>query len=635
MLGLRIIAALVFMMLLLFIYLAILGNKRQLEEISKRMAAIDEKMSSLQQQVDKTGTGPRTSVPQPIDQSRWLNRGKPFPLTQDPYFQSLPQVLNRNQTILYRISSSEKGFNRVLENSAQIGEWHDYYVNDWLAQRQWEDFERWSPHLAERIEISEDAREFTIYLRKGVKWHKPQVNFSDANFDWLKGDHFVTSHDFYFAYTTIIDPKVMAAHFRPYYQDIQSFEIIDDYIFIIRWKKALYTNIPYTLEQFPVAKFLFSKDKNGNEFSSETFGLEFNRHWHNDRMLGCGPYMFAEQKPDEYVELVRNEEYYGYRPALQRLRFTIVRDDNTAYLKLKGNELNMIFLLQENIYRDDIHRGGTDSPFKRGKLVEQVYPRMVYYHIKWNNTHPIFRDKMVRRAMTYAFDREAILKNVCMGLGLVTAGEISPLSPYYNKKIKPYPYDLKAARKMLEEQGWRDEEGDGILEKVIDGQRRKFEFVLYYASGYDVFKQMYEIYRDDLLKIGVKMTTQAIDWPVFQKKSEDKDFEAMNGVWGTGVPLDFYQIWHSKGADEPKSSNQIRFKNEEVDDICQKMREATEPEERVKLAYRMQEIWHEEQPYTFLFFRSGVAAYTSNIQNRFIRQLRPHTLMHSYYMETK
>lgn len=636
-LGVRLIAVLFIVILLLMNYLAVLGNKRKLEEINKKITALEEKFSSVPQQPGDTRPTPKPVVtiptPQPSEPTRWLNRGKPFPLSADPYFQTLPVVKNRDQSLIYRIYSDEKGFNRILENSAQIGEWHDYYVNDTLAARHWEDPDKWAARLAERIEVSEDNREFTIYLRRDAKWHKPQVDWSDPRYSWLKGEHYVSSHDFYFAYTTIINSQVMASHLRPYFEDIESFELIDDYTFTIRWKKALYTNISYTLEQFPLAKFLFSKDKNGNEFNPSTFGLEFNRHWYNDRMMGCGPYVFVEQKTGEYADLVRNEEYYGYKPVLQRLHFSIVKDDNTGYIKLKGQELNVISLLQENVYRDDIYRGNANSPFKQGKLVEQVYPRLVYYQIRWNNAHPIFRDKMVRRAMTYAFDRERVLKNICMGLGTISVGGIPPNSMYYHKKLSPYPYDLKMARKILEDCGWRDDDGDGILEKVVDNERKRLEFTLFFASNYDVYRQMYGIYRDDLLKIGVRMNAQGADWPVILQKYGDKDFEAIHGVWSSGYPLDFYQIWHSKFADEPKSSNQIRFKNDEVDEICQKMREAVDIEERIKLAHRMQEIWHEEQPYTFLFFRSGVAAYTSNVQNRFIRPLNPHVLVHGYYID--
>lgn len=633
--GLIIGVSLVIVILQLFNYWATMDTTKKITSLEDKVVALKKNVESWNDSIKKQPSTPATWTPASTEPAApaMTTQGKLFPLVPDPLFQRLPRGKAQNQTLIEHIMSSEKGFNRILESSANITLWHDYYSNDTLAQRHWENPDKWAPHLAEHIEVSEDNREFTIHLRKNVRWHPPVVDWNDSRYDWLKGDHYVTSQDFYFTYTTIMNPQVSAGHLRTYYENIESFTIIDDHTFVLRWTKSLYTNISFTMEnQFPTAKFLFSRDKKGQEFPSSTFGLEFNKHWYNDKMMGCGPYRFLKQDQD-YVDFTRNDDYYGYQPSIERVRFHIVKDDNTAYMKLKARELNIIPLIDENIYREDIHRVNPQSPFSQGSLISQPYPRLVYYHVKWNNMHPIFRNKMVRRAMTYAFNREEILKNICMGLGTLTVGGIPYNSIYYNKNLRPYPYDLNTARKILENENWRDDDGDGILEKTIDGKRTPFQFSLYYGTGYDVYRQTYAIFQEDLLKIGVKMTPVAVDWPVLLKKYQDRDFEAAHGVWTFTFPVDFYQIWHSKFADEPKTSNQIRFKNEEVDDICQKMREAVDVEERIKLAHRMQEIWHEEQPYTFLFFRSGVAAYTKEVQNRFIRQLIPHILTHPYYME--
>lgn len=633
----QVFVSLVTMLLLLLIYMSIGDASKELRRLNENVGALDNKMSRMEKR--KSTSTPQVAMTNNVSAKhvtgpqRWLNRGKPYPLREDPYFQNLSRGTKKKQSLVVRVSSDEKGFNRVRENSAQVSEWHNYYVNDLLAKRHWGHSSKWSPQLAIRVEISDDNKEFTVYLRRGVRWHEPQVDWNNPRYQWLKGDHYVTSHDFYFAYTTIMNKQVNSAFMRPYYEDIESFEIIDDYTFVIRWKKTLFTNTPYTLELFPVAEFLYSRDEFGNKFPEETFAQEFNEHWYNDRMIGCGPYKFKDHKQDQYTEFVRNEDYFGYKPAIERVRFVVVKDNNTAYIKIKGQELNLIQRLEENVYRDDIFRKNPKSPFQQGKLVAQIYPRMVYYHIKWNNAHPIFRDKMVRRAMTHAFNREGVLKNICMGLGYVATGGVARTNIHYNKNIQPYAYDLQKAQQILLKQGWKDEDGDGILEKTIDGVKTNFEFALHYFGSYPVYRDMYGIYREDLLKIGVKMTPRGEDWPLIQKRYEDKDFDAIHGVWLTAIPLDFYQIWHSKGADEPKSSNSIRYKNAEVDDICQKMREAIEVEERIKLAHRIQEIWHDEQPYTFLFFRKGVAAFTNDVANRYIRTLRPHILIHPYYVK--
>lgn len=593
--------------------------KEEIDKLQKQMTSVEKNLPAMHKEEPQFG----------VDAKQWSYPTESFQLTPDPYFENLYKGKHSNQTITLGITSDEKSFNRTLENSAQLVEWHDYYINNRLAERHWQNPEQWAPHLAVRIEITPDHREFKIHLRRGVLWHKPVVDWTNSQYAWLKGDHYVTSNDFYFAYTTIMNPKVKAQHLLSNYDDIDSFTIIDEYTFSILWKKSLYTNLVYTLEQYPLPAFIFSRDAKGEEVPPHALADNINNHWYNDKMIGCGPYIFSEHQPNKYLEFTRNEEYYGYKPAIGKVRFLVINDSRAAYEKLKAGEINIIAQLPEEIYPEIVPSS------KKVNFITQVYPRAVYFHIKWNNAHPIFRDKMVRRAMTYALDRQWVLKNIFMGLGVVATCDIPPDSNYHNGNIEPYRYDLNLARKILEDQGWRDENGDGIVEKIITGRKIDFSFTLYYTQKSDAsLRKTFTLYADALKNIGVQMTHEEKDWAQIMQRYESKDFEAIYGGWLTDIPLvDFSQIWHSKFADIPTSSNQIHFKNTEVDLICQKMREATVLNERIKLAHRMQEILHDEQPYTFLFFTKGVAVFSRNVQNRFIRKIRPYVLIHPYYME--
>ena len=561
----------------------------------------------------------------------WLKRGEPYSLQEDPYFENLPRGTLDDQSIVIRIGADEKGFNPILENTAEVSAWQTYYVNDTLAQQHWKDPSKWAPHLAIRIEVSEDNREFTIYLRKGVYWHSPPEKLNTPRYDWLKKQHEITSHDFFFTYTTIINREVLSYR-RSVYKDIESFQVIDKYTFSIRWKSSLYTNLAYTFKLFPLPEFIYSYDRNGDKIPASRFAKKFRKHWYNRKMMGCGPYKFSEYVPNQHLKLERNEDYYGYKPAIKHVKFVIIQDEDLAYQKLKSKEVDLIPRLSAKIYRNDIYSLNSQSPFYQNKLDYQLYLVMAHYDVKWNNRHPIFRDKMVRRAMSYALNRKQILKKMFMGLGVITIGAIPPSSIYYNHNIKPYDFNLKLAHKILIERGWRDEDGDGILEKVIDGERRDFEFFLDHSKK-KKYSDMYNLYSQDLRKIGVKLKVRSLNWPSLVKKLEDKNFDAIHVGWLEEMPLDFYPVWHSSNAEISKSSNHIQFRNVEVDSICQKMRESMEFEERKKLATRIQEIWHDEQPYTFLFFIKDVAAYNSRLKNCFIRKYPPHILIHPYYVK--
>src|SRR5262249_49694940 len=118
-----------------------------------------------------------------------------------------------------------------------------------------------------------------------------------------------------------------------------------------------------------------------------------------------------------------------------------------------------------------------------------------------------FADKRVRRAMTLALNRRQIIDSVFVGLGQLSTGPYLPGSPYNDPSVTPIPYDLEAAKKLLAEAGWSDSDGDGILEKQLPGEAKRvpFEFTLLIYASSKEWGALANIFRDDLLKIGVKM----------------------------------------------------------------------------------------------------------------------------------
>ena len=97
-------------------------------------------------------------------------------------------------------------------------------------------------------------------------------------------------------------------------------------------------------------------------------------------------------------------------------------------------------------------------------------------YLGWNNNSPIFKDKMVRRAMTYLCNREQIIESIYYNDGQIAKSSVYFKRPEYNDEIVPYPFNPNEARKLLQERGWKDSDGDGILDKIIDGQLSKFTF---------------------------------------------------------------------------------------------------------------------------------------------------------------
>src|SRR4030095_10183112 len=111
----------------------------------------------------------------------------------------------------------------------------------------------------------------------------------------------------------------------------------------------------------------------------------------------------------------------------------------------------------------------------------------------------LFKRSTARKAMTLAIDRQRIVDALAFGEGKVTANPVMSLSPFYAQDIAPHPYDPARAKELLAGEGWRDSNGDGILDR--DG--KKFEFTLVTNLGNQMREDALVMIQDDLRKIGV------------------------------------------------------------------------------------------------------------------------------------
>ncbi len=433
------------------------------------------------------------------------------------------------------------------------------------------------PVLARKWTISPDHLTYTFYLKKNIKW-------SDG--------YPFTAKDILFSYHRIMDPKVDAAPLRGYYQDIEKVDAPDDYTVVFHYR------IPYFLALemcggIPIVpEHLFKK---GEDFNTSPIG----RH-----PVGTGPYKLLHWKTGSEIVLVRNNHYWGPKPAIDRIVFKIITDSTVALQVLKQGGLDMMGL--------DAIQWARETQNKRfGEQFRKLsYYQPQYSFIGWNCRRGIFSDKRVRRAMTMLVPRQLILKKILFGLGAVVTGPFYINSPDYNKNIKPYPYDPKAALALLKSAGWNYPPGKYVLEK--DGKPFQFQFLI--PAGAKLPLQIATILEQNLHEIGIQMSIQRLEWAVFLQKINDDDFDACTLGWALGWENDPYQIWDSSQAVKG-GSNFVGFKNAEADQLIMAARKEFDPEKRRKMYYRLQEIIHEEQPYTFLFTTKALVAVSKRFQN--------------------
>jgi len=208
-----------------------------------------------------------------------------------------------------------------------------------------------------------------------------------------------------------------------------------------------------------------------------------------------------------------------------------------------------------------------------------------------------------------------MIRSLLFGLGEPIESPIHKFRPEYNRELKPYPYDPDQAGKLLAEAGWGDADGDGVLDKVIDGTSTPFSFEILVNSGNQLRKDVALILQNELKDAGIDCQVRELDWSIFLQRVKGQEFAAVVLGWTGSMrfPPDNYQIWHSSQA-KGNGSNHIGFANPEVDEILEDYRREFDPQKRIALYQRYQEILYEEQPYTFLWMSRVARAYSRRFQ---------------------
>jgi ABC-type transport system substrate-binding protein len=490
------------------------------------------------------------------------------------------------------------------------------YCLRYIAQRHVRNAARYKPQLAIRVEVNKpDYTEWVVWLRNDVYWHKPQVDLD--KYPHLKGRHKLTAHDVKFTLDAILNPDTNAAHIRNYYSECEGIEVIDDFCYVMRWSKPQYNSITYTLMLEPIPEFVFAYDEAGNRFDEGQFGVAFNDHWFPkaNHFIGCGPYFVAEFDPSSHMLIKRNDGYYGQMPPIGEIYMEIFPERQLSVKKLESGEHDFGSLSVKDWEKKVVKEKG-QNPFSDGRMDEHWLWGVSYSFIGWKNTHPIFKDVEVRTAMTLACNRERIRDVLELGKAKITTGPQHVNSPFNPPDLEPLLFDLELAKAKLATAGWTDTDGDGVLDKVLDGAKRDFRFTAMVPNN-QLFIPIFEIFKADLHKIGVEMELDMLLWKQFKERLDSRRFECTALLWsGDGWESDLTQIWHSSQIDEVPSSNFCEYSDPESDRLMEKLRTVFEFDERVRLQRKLHERIASLQPYTFLMtYRQPVMWWKARLGN--------------------
>jgi peptide/nickel transport system substrate-binding protein len=406
--------------------------------------------------------------------------------------------------------------------------------------------------VANREELLADHEPvITFFLREGVRWH------DGAPFG---------AEDVKFTYEMVMDERTQTVR-RPNFELVRSVEVLGP--LTLAWGIGI------------IPKHILEKEPNINTAS-------FNR-----RPVGTGPFKFHSWVSDEQITVVANDEYWEGRPRLDRVAFRIIPEVALKELEFMTGEVD-----QDSPQPHQYGRYVADERF-------QVFRQLGngYTYIGWNLTNPLFSDLKVRRALTHAINREEIIEYLLHGLGVIATGPFPPQMWYANNDIQPLVYDPALSKRLLAEAGWRDTDGDGILDK--DG--RPFRFKLITNQGNVVRQNVSVLVQRQLREVGMDVEILLYEWSVFiSRKIVPRDYEACVLGWSLSLDPDVYEIWHSSQAE--KGFNFVSYDNQEVDRLIEEGRTEYDRLVRTRIYREIHRLIHEDQPYTFLFVGEGTPA---------------------------
>ncbi|MDA1353454.1 MAG: peptide-binding protein [bacterium] len=428
------------------------------------------------------------------------------------------------------------------------------------------------PDLASSYFISQDGLTYTFNLRRGVKWHD--------------GEDF-TADDVVFTFKTLLDPSTNTVRRSSYMINGNPIDV----------KKRDENTIIITLPE-PFAPFLVSMGMgilpehvlNGKDINTDSF---------NRAPIGTGPFKFVRWESNQYVMLEKNELYYGKPPKLDSILLKIIPDKNTALVALEKSEID----LEDGLLPKDYERVSTNR-----NLWTYRHQEMAYTYMGFNLQHPLLGEKKIREAISYALNRDAMVKSVLGEFGQPAYMPASPVQWSWPGKssVTIYEYAPEKTMAILEELGYRRSTATGLY---YNGQG-ELAFTLVTNKGNKNREKAAQIIQQSLKQVGIKVTIELLEWSAFIKRLNQstgpRGLEAYIIGWSLGIDPDAYSIWHS--SQYPTGFNYIGDRNSTVDSLLEEGRTETNKVKRKGIYRQIYQEITEDIPYYFLYHADVIGA---------------------------
>jgi dipeptide transport system substrate-binding protein len=427
------------------------------------------------------------------------------------------------------------------------------------------------PGLAERWDISPDGTVYTFHLRKGVKWQsnrnfKPTRDFNADDLIFAIERQWKEDHPYF---------RVTSAN-HSYFNDMgmpklhKSVEKVDDYTLKITLTRA-------------EAPFL-------SDLAMEYAGIQSKEY--ADAMLkagtpekidqepvGTGPFMLVQYQKDAIIRYKAFPEHWGGKAKIDDLVFAITPDSSVRWAKLQKGECHVM---------PYPNPADLDTIRKDPNVTVLEQPGLNVGYLAFNTTKKPFDDVRVRKALSMAMNKKAIIDAVYLSTGIAAKNPIPPSMWSYNDDVKDDPYDPEAAKKLLAEAGFPNGFETDLWAMPV--QRP------YNPNA----KRIAELMQADLAKIGVKAEIKSFEWGEYRKRAQAGEHLMAQLGWtgDNGDPDNFlHTLLGCASAQGTSGSNIAKFCHQPFDELVTKAKALSNQAERTELYKKAQVIFKEQAPW--------------------------------------
>lgn len=417
------------------------------------------------------------------------------------------------------------------------------------------------PGLAESWEIP-DPLTYVFHLHRGARFHDGRL---------------LTSKDVKWTFDSLLEGKVRSTK-SAVYHFVDHIETPDDDTVVFKMKEPVATLL-WNLSGGAMG--IVPLGSSGNEMTSHP--------------IGSGPFRFVSAEPDKEVILERNEDYWGRKAQLKRIRFAVVPDTTTRALELRKGSAD----IESNALTPDMVLTLENNP----ALEVSHAPGSVLAYLAFNCRDPILQDVRVRRALAYAVDRRPMLQYLERSFGRPADSILPPESWAYNGNVPRYQHDPERARQLLDQAGY----------PAVNGIR--FHLTMK-TSTEERTRLMAAVLEQQLRDVGIALDIRTYDFATFFSDVTKGAFEMYSLRWisGNEDPDIFEYAFHSSKF-PPHGANRSFYSNPRLDTLIDCARSELDQNVRKQLYAEIQTILAQDLPYINLWYIDNIVVHSRRVRN--------------------